>query len=65
MPLAITEDHQSLADVARAFLRDSKVAAQARAALESPDAAASRGDFWTRMARHGLDGPAPSGGVRR
>ncbi|TFV88856.1 acyl-CoA dehydrogenase [Blastococcus sp. CT_GayMR16] len=56
MPLAITEDHQSLADVARAFLRDSKVSAQARAALESPEAPSSRGDFWTRMAGMGWTG---------
>jgi alkylation response protein AidB-like acyl-CoA dehydrogenase len=56
MPLAITEDHQALAEVARSFLRDSKVAAQARAALESPDPASSRGDSWTRMAAMGWTG---------
>jgi alkylation response protein AidB-like acyl-CoA dehydrogenase len=56
MPLAITEDHQSLAEVARSFLRDSKVAGQARAALESPDSASGRGDSWTRMAGMGWTG---------
>jgi alkylation response protein AidB-like acyl-CoA dehydrogenase len=56
MPLAITEDHQSLADVARAFLSDSKVMAQARDALESPDAPRSRGDLWARMADLGWTG---------
>ena len=54
MPLAITDDHRSLADVARAFLRDAKAAALTRTVLESPEA--GTGDLWQRIAAIGWTG---------
>jgi alkylation response protein AidB-like acyl-CoA dehydrogenase len=55
MPLAITDDHQSLAEVARAVLSDSKVSTLTRAALDGTPSQ-SAGDLWGRMADLGWTG---------
>jgi len=52
--LAITDEHRSLADVARGFLRDTKAAGLARTALESSEVGAE--ELWSRMAAMGWTG---------
>jgi alkylation response protein AidB-like acyl-CoA dehydrogenase len=56
MPLAITDDHQALAEVARGFLRDSKATSLARALLDAPEVDGGRRDLWKRMASMGWTG---------
>jgi alkylation response protein AidB-like acyl-CoA dehydrogenase len=51
MPIAITDTHRELADVARSFLEGNKARAAARAVLETPEE--SLPPFWNAMAELG------------
>jgi alkylation response protein AidB-like acyl-CoA dehydrogenase len=64
MPIAITDTHRELADVARSFLEGNKARAAARAVLETPDEALP--PFWSAMAELGWLGlhlPEEHGGA--
>lgn len=56
MPLAITEEHQALADVVRSFTESQGLLALARKTIETPDGVTQPGPAWTEMAQLGWAG---------